>query len=129
MHDNNKIILTWHAVNLTYAQLCCIVIICSLPPSSPPAPSARYVSAISSHSALHGLSLLSLFIYVYTANASFPIVSCRVTDKGYVRSGIAYCFPAQMKNEGSHHILVLHPSIVMYCTYTLPLLSCKPQSV
>ena len=109
------------------SYICTIVLHCNNMLTSPPAPSARYVSAISSRSALHGLSLLSLFMY--TANASFPLVSCRVIDGGYVRSGIAYCFPAQMKNEGSHHILVLHPSIVIYCTYTLPLPSCMPQSV
>ena len=95
----------------------------------PPPPSARYISAVSSHSALHGLSLLGLFFYVYTANASFLIVSCRVTDEGYVRTAISYCFSAQMKNEGSHYILILYPSIVMYCTYTLPLPSRMPQSV
>ena len=51
-----------------------------------PLHSARYISAISSRSALHGLSLLGLFVYTYIADTSFLIASCRVTDTGFVRS-------------------------------------------
>ena len=75
--------------------------------TSPPAPSARYVSAISSRSALHGLSLLSLFIYVYTANASFLIVSCRVIDGGYVRTVKSYIL-FQMQTERSHLLTIVY---------------------
>ena len=46
--------------------------------------SARCISAISSRSALHGLSLLGLFIYTYIADTSFLIASCRVTNNGFV---------------------------------------------
>ena len=89
------------------------------PPHPPSAPSARYVSAISSHSALHGLSLLSLFIYVYTANASFQIASCRAIDGSYVRSGISYCFSAQMRTDMSHLYVYTYIPI-----YSILLVSC-----
>lgn len=45
---------------------------------------AKFNSTVSSRGAIHGLSLLSLFIYKYLADVTFTIVSCRVTDTDFV---------------------------------------------
>ena len=52
--------------------------------------SAKFNSTVSSRGAIHGLSLLSLFIYKYLADVTFTIVSCRVTDTDFV-SGRFVC--------------------------------------
>ena len=46
--------------------------------------SARFNSTISSRGAIHGLSLLGLFVYKYLADTTFIMGSCRVTTDDLV---------------------------------------------
>ena len=76
---------------------------CSLPPSlppsfpllpplslflyathSPPLYSAKYLKGFARHSALKGITTLSLFVYKYVADTSFIFLSCVTTDLGFV---------------------------------------------
>lgn len=46
---------------------------------------SRKIRMLGNHSALKGITFLSLFIYKYVADTSFIFISCLETDRGLVR--------------------------------------------
>jgi hypothetical protein len=58
---------------------------------------ARFNSTISSRGAIHGLSLLGLFVYKYLADTTFIMGSCRVTtdDLVFLYDGTQSCLNAE----------------------------------
>ncbi len=44
----------------------------------------RFIRALGRHSALKGITFLSLFVYKYIADTAFIFISCVLTDAGLV---------------------------------------------
>ena len=85
--------------------------------------SARFNSTVSSRGSIHGLSLLSLFIYKYLADASFTTIGCRIKDTDFVSGCLRLCVHTidivYINTSSTHNLYCIYStcsthSIMMY---------------